>query len=312
MPENPTLPGQCTDSANKGQRTLFTEKRTIFLQEIKALHTEIPRLACVVYYSVLEDLPATVRLWWNNQDKRVSSTVDKYTSKYVSNILSSQEIAAVQTSTQIFKSMVVKARPVAREVLAIYSVDDIFIELVIQLPTNYPLGSITVESGKRVGVAVQQWRNWMLQLNTFLNLQNGSIMEGLALWKTNVDKRFEGIEECMICFSVIHGSNYSLPRKACRTCKKKFHSACLYRWFTSSNKSTCPLCRETFFWGVMTYIAWLQWSCGPQENCIMKPKTSVDGFMTSQKITVYEYRNRNRIFSGLALICNIEIFASEF
>lgn len=52
-------------------------------------------------------------------------------------------------------------------------------------------------------------------------------MEGLALWKTNVDKRFEGIEECMICFSVIHGSNYSLPRKACRTCKKKFHSACL-------------------------------------------------------------------------------------
>ncbi|XP_032889152.1 E3 ubiquitin-protein ligase listerin [Amblyraja radiata] len=247
MPENPTLPGQCTDSASKGQRTLFTEKRTIFLQEIKALHTEIPRLACVVYYSVLEDLPATVRLWWNNQDKRVSSTVDKYTSKYVSNILSSQEIAAVQTSTQIFKSMVVKARPVAREVLAIYSVDDIFIELVIQLPTNYPLGSITVESGKRVGVAVQQWRNWMLQLNTFLNLQNGSIMEGLALWKTNVDKRFEGIEECMICFSVIHGSNYSLPRKACRTCKKKFHSACLYRWFTSSNKSTCPLCRETFF-----------------------------------------------------------------
>uniref|UniRef100_A0A4W5QLU9 E3 ubiquitin-protein ligase listerin n=1 Tax=Hucho hucho TaxID=62062 RepID=A0A4W5QLU9_9TELE len=76
---------------------------------------------------------------------------------------------------------------------------------------------------------------------------NGSIMEGLALWKTNVDKRFEGVEDCMICFSVIHGSNYSLPKKACRTCKKKFHSACLYKWFTSSNKSSCPLCRETFF-----------------------------------------------------------------
>lgn len=52
-------------------------------------------------------------------------------------------------------------------------------------------------------------------------------MEGLALWKNNVDKRFEGVEDCMICFSVIHGSNYSLPKKACRTCKKKFHSACL-------------------------------------------------------------------------------------
>lgn len=58
-------------------------------------------------------------------------------------------------------------------------------------------------------------------------VQNGSIMEGLTLWKNNVDKRFEGVEDCMICFSVIHGSNYSLPKKACRTCKKRFHSACL-------------------------------------------------------------------------------------
>lgn len=65
----------------------------------------------------------------------------------------------------------VKARSAAREVIATYSVDDIFIELVIQLPQNYPLGSITVESGRRVGVAVQQWRNWMLQLNTYLTHQ---------------------------------------------------------------------------------------------------------------------------------------------
>uniref|UniRef100_A0AAR2J5P8 E3 ubiquitin-protein ligase listerin n=1 Tax=Pygocentrus nattereri TaxID=42514 RepID=A0AAR2J5P8_PYGNA len=90
---------------------------------------------------------------------------------------------------------------------------------------------------------------WKLLLTFFKAApsQNGSIMEGLSLWKNNVDKRFEGVEDCMICFSVIHGSNYSLPKKACRTCKKKFHSACLYKWFTSSNKSTCPLCRETFF-----------------------------------------------------------------
>uniref|UniRef100_A0A8C0BHX6 E3 ubiquitin-protein ligase listerin n=1 Tax=Buteo japonicus TaxID=224669 RepID=A0A8C0BHX6_9AVES len=90
---------------------------------------------------------------------------------------------------------------------------------------------------------------WKLTLAFFkaASSQNGSIMDGLSLWKNNVDKRFEGIEDCMICFSVIHGSNYSLPKKACRTCKKKFHSACLYKWFTSSNKSTCPLCRETFF-----------------------------------------------------------------
>ncbi|XP_044078917.1 E3 ubiquitin-protein ligase listerin [Siniperca chuatsi] len=245
MPENPLYPGQGTET--KETKTFFTESLSLSVDKSESVEWELPHLACSVYYSTVQDLPAMVRLWWNSQEKRVSAAVEKFTIKYVSPVLSAQEISSVHASTQMFDSMTVKARSAAREVIATYSVDDIFIELVIQLPQNYPLGSITVESGRRVGVAVQQWRNWMLQLSTYLTHQNGSIMEGLALWKNNVDKRFEGIEDCMICFSVIHGSNYSLPKKACRTCKKKFHSACLYKWFTSSNKSTCPLCRETFF-----------------------------------------------------------------
>ncbi|XP_035526459.1 E3 ubiquitin-protein ligase listerin [Morone saxatilis] len=245
MPENPIYPGQGAET--KETKTFFTESLSLAVDKSESVEWELPHLACSVYYSTVQDLPAMVRLWWNSQEKRVSAAVEKFTIKYVSPVLSAQEISSVHSSTQMFDSMTVKARSAAREVIATYSVDDIFIELVIQLPQNYPLGSITVESGRRVGVAVQQWRNWMLQLSTYLTHQNGSIMEGLALWKNNVDKRFEGIEDCMICFSVIHGSNYSLPKKGCRTCKKKFHSACLYKWFTSSNKSTCPLCRETFF-----------------------------------------------------------------
>uniref|UniRef100_A0A7N6BVD9 E3 ubiquitin-protein ligase listerin n=1 Tax=Anabas testudineus TaxID=64144 RepID=A0A7N6BVD9_ANATE len=244
MPENPAYPSH--GSETKETKTFFTESLSLAVDSMYAPST-LPHLACSVYYSTVQDLPAMVRLWWNSQEKRVSAAVEKFTIKYVSPVLSAEEISSVHSSTQMFDSMTVKARSAAREVIATYSVDDIFIELVIQLPQNYPLGSIAVESGRRVGVAVQQWRNWMLQLSTYLTHQNGSIMEGLALWKNNVDKRFEGIEDCMICFSVIHGSNYSLPKKACRTCKKKFHSACLYKWFTSSNKSTCPLCRETFF-----------------------------------------------------------------
>ena len=46
-------------------------------------------------------------------------------------------------------------------------------------------------------------------------------------WKSNVDKAFEGVEECYICFSVIHGSNYQLPKQSCKTCHKKFHPLCL-------------------------------------------------------------------------------------
>ncbi|XP_066226501.1 E3 ubiquitin-protein ligase listerin isoform X2 [Saccopteryx leptura] len=247
MPENPTCAETASELANKEPKTFFTEALQLSIRETTALPYHIPHLACSVYHMTLKDLPAMVRLWWNSSEKRVFNIVDRFTSKYVSSVLSFQEISSVQTSTQLFNGMTVKARATTREVMATYSIEDIVIELIIQLPSNYPLGSITVESGRRVGVAVQQWRNWMLQLSTYLTHQNGSIMEGLALWKNNVDKRFEGVEDCMICFSVIHGFNYSLPKKACRTCKKKFHSACLYKWFTSSNKSTCPLCRETFF-----------------------------------------------------------------
>uniref|UniRef100_A0A8C0HMZ5 E3 ubiquitin-protein ligase listerin n=1 Tax=Buteo japonicus TaxID=224669 RepID=A0A8C0HMZ5_9AVES len=247
MPENPVSSGPTSEVPYIDTKTFFTEELHLDVKGTGVLSSQIPHLACSVYHITLKDLPAMVRLWWNSCEKRVFNVVDKFTSKYVSSVLSSQEITSVQNSTQLLSGMMVKARSAAREVIATYSVEDIFIELIIQLPSNYPLGSITVESGKRVGVAVQQWRNWMLQLSTYLTHQNGSIMDGLSLWKNNVDKRFEGIEDCMICFSVIHGSNYSLPKKACRTCKKKFHSACLYKWFTSSNKSTCPLCRETFF-----------------------------------------------------------------
>ncbi|KAL1788946.1 E3 ubiquitin-protein ligase listerin [Sigmodon hispidus] len=247
MPENPTYGETAVEVSNKDPKTFFTEELQLSIRETATLPYHIPQLACSVYHMTLKDLPAMVRLWWNSSEKRVFNVVDRFTRKYVSNVLSFQEISSVQTSTQLFNGMTVKARATTREVMATYTIEDIVIELIIQLPSNYPLGSITVESGKRIGVAVQQWRNWMLQLSTYLTHQNGSIMEGLALWKNNVDKRFEGVEDCMICFSVIHGFNYSLPKKACRTCKKKFHSACLYKWFTSSNKSTCPLCRETFF-----------------------------------------------------------------
>lgn len=72
-----------------------------------AMSSHIPHLACTVYCMTLKDLPAMVRLWWNSCEKRVFNIVDKFTSKYVSGILSSQEISSVQTSTQLFNGMTV-------------------------------------------------------------------------------------------------------------------------------------------------------------------------------------------------------------
>ncbi|XP_013385834.1 E3 ubiquitin-protein ligase listerin [Lingula anatina] len=251
MPENPTV--QSTDlqlaqsPANKlsGSMNLFAEEPDLNIKGDFST-VELQHLACSVYYAALQDIPALIRQWWTDQDKRITMEVEKFTSKYVSPLLCAQEIKDVQERRVEFDNMVVKARSTTREVIATYTVEDFSMELIIQLPANHPLGQISVEWGKRIGVANLQWRNWILQMTTFLSYQNGSIIDGLSLWKRNVDKRFEGVEECMICFSVIHGSNCQLPKLQCKTCKKKFHNACLYKWFSTSNNSTCPLCRNLF------------------------------------------------------------------
>ena len=56
--------------------------------------------------------------------------------------------------------------------MAIYTIDEGSTELVIQLPHNFPLGPVSVDSGKRVGVTAAQWRTWILQLTTFLQASN--------------------------------------------------------------------------------------------------------------------------------------------
>ncbi|XP_052810138.1 E3 ubiquitin-protein ligase listerin-like [Mya arenaria] len=206
----------------------------------------VQHLACDVYSQLLTTIPAMARTWWKSQDRKSSAYVDMFTSKHVSPLLCTREISSVQTTDVQLVNMSIKARPTTREVIAVYSFEEVSVDMVISLPQNYPLGNISVTSEKRVGVSGPQWEKWLLQLNIFLQHQNGNIIDGLKLWKNNIDKRFEGVDECMICFYVLHGTNFQLPRITCRTCKKKFHSACLYKWFNTSHNCTCPLCRNVF------------------------------------------------------------------
>lgn len=244
MPENINLASATASSPSKG-KTMFTEAVT-FIPGEDFTSLKLQHMACQVYLDTISKLPALVRNWWNSQNKRIIDHVERFTSRHVSGVISSKELQAVQKAEVAFKNMTVKARPVAREVVATHTIEEVAMELVVRLPANHPLGPVTIESGRRVGVGNNQWRHWLLQLTTFLTHQNGSILDGLALWKRNIDKRFEGVEECMICFYVLHGATCQLPTLTCRICKKRFHSACLFKWFSTSNNSTCPLCRNVF------------------------------------------------------------------
>lgn len=47
------------------------------------------------------------------------------------------------------------------------------------------------------------------------------------MWKKNLDKKFSGVEECFICYSIFHINTYQIPKLSCHTCRKKFHAPCL-------------------------------------------------------------------------------------
>lgn len=214
---------------------------------------EIELIALHLYYSVASHMPVTVRKWYNNNsNKRLCNLVNEYTVKHISQVICCQEMDSVQekcqeraASGEESKNLIIKARPSAKEVYAMYIRDEFKMELTIKLPLNYPLGSVQIDAGKRVGVTDNKWRSWLLQLTTFLAHQNGPILDGIDLWRRNIDKRFEGIEKCVICYSILH-SNYQLPKKKCQTCANMFHNLCLYKWFESSGNSTCPLCRNAW------------------------------------------------------------------
>lgn len=247
MPQNPTMEElvEKDSSAEDKSPTMFTCELYI-RPNVKVTSNLVAHLACKVYFDCVSQIPAAVRQWFISLDRQTQSLVDSFTSTYVSPLLISQEMSAVSSSTARFDNMLVKIRPGTREVIATYSIDEASMELILRMAPNHPLSTIVVEDHKRVGVSVAQWRNWLLGLNTMLSHRNTPLMQSLAFWKKNVDQKFEGIEECFICYYVLHGTNHQLPRLLCRTCKKKFHAACLYKWFNSSNKSTCPLCRSLF------------------------------------------------------------------
>lgn len=66
--------------------------------------------------------------------------------------------------------MKIKVHPSAREIVALYTMDDTKLELKIALPINYPLGTVSVEPGQHVG-GTANWRNCHMQLSIFLTHQ---------------------------------------------------------------------------------------------------------------------------------------------
>lgn len=206
---------------------------------------KLSHLGCWLLSELMATLPAVVRQWASEAEPKQLAFIDRLVTAFISPNLAAREMSAINKQQKSFDNMKVYTHPSVREVVAVYTVEESSTELIVQLAYNHPLSPPKVDISKAMISSIQT-RQWLKQLTIFLTHQNGSIWEGLVLWKSNLDKKFEGIDECYICFSILHNTTHQLPKLSCHTCKKKFHSYCLYKWFSTSHKSTCPICRAIF------------------------------------------------------------------
>lgn len=217
--------------------------------DMKQPFLAMPLLVSHIYWCCLTSIPAMVRSWYNEitSERQLSMAVIEYTDKFFSQSLINQEIQQLQVpSCQSLLGEAMSITTARNIVTAIYKIDDNVLEIRITLPNAYPLRQVDIQGIQRVGVSEDRWRRWLLNTSTSLTAQNNHIHDALLLFKQNAEKHFEGIEECAICYSIIGMLDRAIPNKACRVCKHKFHAGCLYKWFKSSNNSTCPLCRNLF------------------------------------------------------------------
>lgn len=181
----------------------------------------------------------------NGKGKRHSTKPTSATKRFMSPLLIERELQRVRRATLDKIELKVEQTSTTCAIAVRYRFEDFLISLSLAVPAEYPLRAVTVTGGERLGISESKWRAWMLTVQTLLS-HNLTIINVISQWKINADRTLEGIEPCSICYCVMHPGDRSLPVPSCRTCRQKFHSACLYRWFKVGGQATCPLCRALF------------------------------------------------------------------
>ena len=241
-------------SGDRAVRPLDASRIAIDQVDYAELNLSHPRalqaLSAHVYLRMLEHMATQVRDWWlSERDRQLSLYIGTFTTKHCSPLLAARELEHLKAPDALSQlqddAMSVKVLS-SNEVVATYTIDEYPMEIGVRIPPDFPLHGIEIRDIKRIGVSEAQWRAWLLAVQQLLSGKNGLVLDALMLFKHNVESKFQGYEgaECAICYSIISPTDHTLPNKPCRTCRKRFHGSCLFKWVSTSGASTCPLCRS--------------------------------------------------------------------
>jgi hypothetical protein len=246
-------------------------------------HKLVTQLTSLTLHKTVLCLPAMVRYFNSNDANRIQSALlAKFIESFARVSILRREIQLIDkiyASSGTFggsSGLTVVGSLASGEITAVFvppNADDeaTKVEMKIRLPTCYPLKNVEVDCNTKLGLinnsrsanssagssgagagagsgdSSSRNRRWVLQIIQMLAQQDGNVMDAVLLWKRNVEKEFEGVEACPICYSILHPKNMCIPSLACPTCNNKFHNECLYTWFKSSGKSKCVICQQPFF-----------------------------------------------------------------
>ncbi|ORM42043.1 E3 ubiquitin-protein ligase listerin [Babesia sp. Xinjiang] len=180
-----------------------------------------------LYYKVAKMFPEEVNHVWNVcKSPYVKKQIREFTKNEITQRLIADELLLIKKDMS--SALRVTHDADYRNVyVALETKAEVAVNLTVKIPSAFPLEPLSFASNDVSGTFKNKHLRWLMMAQSAAN--RCGIVQGLLLWSDNITKFFDGIEECPICYSIVHLQFNSIPSKTCKVCKHKFHTECLYK-----------------------------------------------------------------------------------
>ncbi|XP_072940130.1 uncharacterized protein Ltn1 [Epargyreus clarus] len=200
----------------------------------------VSRLACGALSAALAGPgSAAARAWWAARTGRDSRALSRLVRAAVAPALLQRQFAQLaRRAYELGPSVKVAITPAERAVSVSLQTDERVLALRVTFAAAHPLVAPLVHSPPPG--PDPYW------LTLYLGYRNGRLLEASHMWLTAVGVALRDTAPCYVCYCHTHYADGSVPAVPCNQCHNKFHTHCVRRWFRSSNRSNCPVCRTNF------------------------------------------------------------------
>mmetsp|Transcript_8101 Transcript_8101/g.7274 ORF Transcript_8101/g.7274 Transcript_8101/m.7274 type:complete len:384 (-) Transcript_8101:93-1244(-) len=166
------------------------------------------KLIVQLNYLFIGKFPKFFRKWYNDTSKLNRKEAEIIIRNFISNTMFNDEKQLIETKSGEWKSeeFNIYVTKSTRQIFASFMKDSSKLEIALTIPEDYPLSLIQIENQKGIKVSEARLKKCLLMMRTLLVNDNNTFLTALLIWKNNLEKEFEGVEECAICYYIVHSS----------------------------------------------------------------------------------------------------------